>query len=57
MNDSSISRRHFLRIGGGVGAGIYVMANVGPDVLWPRPASAATAGPGLSDPSTQPKFT
>ncbi len=46
------TRRQFLKAGAVAGAGVLISSRSG----WGAPALAATQGPGLSDPASQPKF-
>lgn len=56
MGTSGFSRRDFIRVTGAGGVGLYVLARTG-GLLGSPAVSAATQGPGLSDPALQPKFT
>ncbi len=56
MNQSGVSRRDFIRIGGGAGAGLMFVGSAGASLWSPARVFAATQGAGLSDPAMQPKF-
>ena len=56
MNQSGVSRRDFIRIGGGASAGLLFVGGTGTSLWSPARVLAATQGPGLSDPAMQPKF-
>ena len=56
MGTSGFSRRDFIRVTGAGGVSLYVLARTG-GLLGSPTVSAATQGPGLSDPALQPKFT
>ncbi|MDH3753180.1 MAG: multicopper oxidase domain-containing protein [Acidimicrobiia bacterium] len=56
MNSAGMSRRDFIRVGTGAGAGFAVLGQLGGSLVGILPAGAVPVGTGLSDPSIQPKF-
>ena len=56
MATSDFTRRDFIRLTGGGGAGLYLIGRLGGDLLNAPTVRAVPAAAGLSDPALQPKF-